>query len=61
MRLDQLSTKLLEWGASGDHAKVIESLRRRTGEICRAMPEGDEGRVNCERFLAPVATTTQSA
>lgn len=53
MRLEQLSAKLLEWGATGDRAKVIEVLRARTGEICRGMPEGDEGRVNCERFLAP--------
>jgi thioredoxin-related protein len=61
MRLEQLSAKLLEWGKGGDRASVIESLRRRTGEICRGMPEGDEGRVNCERFLNPAAPATKRA
>ncbi len=61
MRLEQLSTKLLDWGGTAERAKVIDALRTRTGEICRGMPEGDEGRGNCERFLAPVATATAGA
>lgn len=55
MRLDELSRVLLEWGATGDRAKVVETLRARAGAICRGMPEGDEGRGNCERFLEPRA------
>jgi thioredoxin-related protein len=61
LRLEQLSTKLLDWGKTGDRAKVIESLRNRTGEICRAMPEGDEGRPTCESFLKPAAPASQRA
>jgi thiol-disulfide isomerase/thioredoxin len=61
MRLEQLSTKLLEWGKTGDRAGVIESLRNRAGEICRAMPEGDEGRPACESFLRPAAPASQRA
>lgn len=61
MRLEQLSTKLLDWGGTPGRAKVIDALRTRTGEICRGMPEGDEGRVNCERFLAPAAPATAGA
>ncbi len=55
LRLEQLSTKLLDWGRTGDRAKVIESLRNRAGEICRGMPEGDQGRSSCESFLKPAA------
>jgi thiol-disulfide isomerase/thioredoxin len=61
LRLEQLSTKLLDWGKTGDRAKVIESLRNRAGEICRGMPEGDDGRTNCESFLKPAAPATQHA
>ena len=61
MRLEQLSAKLLEWGKTGDHGKVVEVLRTRTSEICRGMPEGDEGRRNCERFLNPAAPARQGA
>jgi len=61
LRLEQLSTKLLEWGMTGDRSKVIDALRDRTGEICRAMPEGDEGRSTCESFLKPAAPATQRA
>jgi thioredoxin-related protein len=61
MRLEQLSAKLLEWGKSGDRAKVIEGLRHRTGDICRGMPEGDAGRRNCEQFLKPAAPARQGA
>jgi thiol-disulfide isomerase/thioredoxin len=61
LRLDQLSTKLLDWGQSGDAAKVVEELRHRTAAICAGLPEGDEGRANCERFLKPAAPARQGA
>jgi protein disulfide-isomerase len=61
MRLEQLSTKLLDWGKAGERAKVIENLRKRAGEICRGMPEGDQGRSSCESFLKPAAPATQHA
>jgi hypothetical protein len=61
MRLEQLSTKLLEWGAVPEHAPVVEKLRRRTAEICGGMPAGDEGRGNCESFLRPAAPATAGA
>ena len=61
MRLEQLSAKLLEWGTGTERAQVIEQLRRRTAEICRGLPPGDEGRGNCEGFLRPVAPATPSA
>jgi protein disulfide-isomerase len=60
-RLEQLDTKLLEWGKSGDAAKVIDTLRARTSEICRKLPEHDAGRTNCERFLTTKARPTQAA
>ncbi|NJD32124.1 MAG: disulfide isomerase [Gammaproteobacteria bacterium] len=60
-RLEQLSAKLLEWGRTGDRAAVVETLRKRTGDICRGLPAGDEGRKNCERFLSPAAPATQGA
>jgi thiol-disulfide isomerase/thioredoxin len=53
MRLEQLDTKLLEWGKSGEEARVIETLRTRTGEICRKLPQQDAGRESCEQFLRP--------
>ena len=55
MRLEQLSAKLLEWGAVPEHSPVVEKLRLRTAEICGRMPPGDEGRANCEAFLKPAA------
>jgi hypothetical protein len=55
MRLEQLNTRLLDWGQGADRAKVIEKLRARTAEICRGLPEGDAGRRNCESFLKPSA------
>lgn len=61
LRLDQLSTKLLDWGRSGDAAQVVERLRNRTAGICAGLPEGDEGRANCERFLKPASPATQGA
>ncbi len=61
MRLEQLDSKLLEWGKSGEEARVIETLRTRTGEICRKLPANDPGRGNCEKFLNPAAKATQAA
>jgi hypothetical protein len=59
MRLDQLSAKLLDWARTGEQAKVIDALRARAGEICRGMPEGDEGRGNCERSPGPLRQPAQ--
>jgi thiol-disulfide isomerase/thioredoxin len=61
MRLEQLSAKLLEWGQAPEHAPVVEKLRGRTGEICKGLPEGDEGRKNCESFLKPAAPASKTA
>jgi thiol-disulfide isomerase/thioredoxin len=61
MRLEQLSAKLLEWGQGPERAPVVEKLRSRTAEICRDLPQGDEGRKNCESFLKPAAPATTSA
>ncbi len=61
MRLEQLDTKLLEWGRTGAAEKVIDALRARTSEICRKLPENDAGRANCEKFLTAKARPTQAA
>jgi protein disulfide-isomerase len=61
MRLEQLDSKLLEWGQSGEAAKVIDTLRARTSEICRKLPEKDAGRANCEKFLTAKAQPTRAA
>ena len=61
MRLKQLDTKLLEWGKAGEAAKVLDTLRARTGEICRKLPENDAGRASCEKFLTAKARPTQPA
>jgi len=61
MRLEQLSARLLEWGQDPERAPVVERLRSRTAEICKGLPEGDEGRKNCESFLKPAAPATKSA
>jgi thiol-disulfide isomerase/thioredoxin len=61
LRLEQLDTKLLEWGQTGAAASVIETLRARTGEICRKLPEKDAGRANCEKFLTAKAHPTRAA
>ena len=61
MRLEQLSTKLLEWGQAPERSPVVEKLRKRTGEICKGLPDGDEGRRNCENFLKPPAAATKTA
>jgi thiol-disulfide isomerase/thioredoxin len=61
MRLEQLDAKLLDWGQAGAAAKVIDTLRARTSEICRKLPEKDAGRANCEKFLTAKARPTQAA
>jgi hypothetical protein len=61
MRLEQLSAKLLEWGQAPDRAPVVEKLRSRTGEICKGLPEGDEGRKSCENFLKPAAPASKAS
>jgi thiol-disulfide isomerase/thioredoxin len=61
MRLEQLDAKLLEWGQTGAAARVIDTLRARTSEICRKLPEKDAGRTNCEKFLTAKARPTQAA
>jgi protein disulfide-isomerase len=61
MRLEQLSAKLLEWGQAPERAPVVDKLRSRTGEICKGLPEGDEGRGNCENFLKPSAPASKTA
>ena len=53
MRLEELDAKLTDWGKNPERVQVIEKLRARTEEICRGLPEGDEGRRNCESFLEP--------
>jgi hypothetical protein len=51
LRLEQLNTQLLDWGKTGEPARVVDALRARTNEICRKLPEGDEGRLACAGFL----------
>ena len=61
MRLEQLDARLLEWGRSGEPARVVEALRARTHRICEKLPADDAGRRHCERFLNPEAKATRSA
>ncbi|MDH4310772.1 MAG: thioredoxin family protein [Gammaproteobacteria bacterium] len=61
MRLEQLDAKLLEWGQTGEAARVVAALRARTGEICRKLPEQDASRASCEKFLTAKARPTQAA
>jgi protein disulfide-isomerase len=61
MRLEQLSAKLLEWGQGPERAQVVDRLRSRSAEICKGLPEGDEGRKNCESFLKPAVPARPSA
>jgi thioredoxin-related protein len=52
LRLEQLSSKLLDWGKTGtEPARVVESLRVRSQKICDKLPESDAGRRACESFL----------
>jgi thiol-disulfide isomerase/thioredoxin len=61
MRLEQLDSRLLEWGKTGEAAKVVDTLRARTHQICEKLPANDPGRRPCERFLNPAAPATQAA
>jgi len=62
IRLEDLNGRLLEW-SQGDAARseVVAKLRARTMDICRSLPEGEESRRNCERFLSPAAPATRDA
>jgi protein disulfide-isomerase len=60
MRLENLNGKLLEWGDTSERRAVLERLRTRTGEICRALPADDAGRRNCEDFLKSAAPTAHA-
>jgi thiol-disulfide isomerase/thioredoxin len=61
MRLEQLDTRLLEWGRDGDAARVVATLRARTRQICDKLPVDDPGRRRCESFLNPAAKANQAA
>jgi hypothetical protein len=61
-RLEQLSTKLLDWSkGERERAAVVATLRKRTAEICAGLPSGDEGRASCEAFLRPAAAAGAGA
>ncbi len=53
MRLEQLDARLLEWGKTGEPARVVEALHARTSAICIKLPPHDQGRKACEDFLQP--------
>ena len=56
MRLEQLDSEAAGMGhRRARRPGCIETLRARTGEICRKLPAQDPGRANCEKFLAPAA------
>lgn len=61
MRLEQLDAQLLEWGKTGEPAKVVATLRARTQSICSKLPADDPGRRNCEKFLNPAVSATRTA
>ncbi len=61
-RLEQLSTKLLEWSdGQPDRTTVVAKLRARTASTCTRLPAGDAGRASCEAFLSPAAPGTAGA
>jgi thiol-disulfide isomerase/thioredoxin len=61
-RLEQLSSKMLEWGAGQpDRAAVVAKLRARTATACARLPSGDAGRASCDAFLSPAAPGTAGA
>ncbi len=62
IRLESLDEKLREWSKdSAARASVIETLRARTRAICEDLPESEESRRNCERFLNPAVPATREA
>ncbi len=61
MRLDQLGSKLLEWGTSPDRKAVVATLKARTTRICAGLPADDPGRESCEHFLSGVPPATPAA
>jgi thiol-disulfide isomerase/thioredoxin len=61
-RLEQLSTRLLEWSADQpERLSVVARLRERTASTCAGLPAGDAGRANCEAFLNPAGPATAGA
>jgi thiol-disulfide isomerase/thioredoxin len=62
IRLEALDGKLRDWSKdSEERARVIETLRARTEQICKGLPESEQSRSNCERFLNPAVPATQEA
>jgi hypothetical protein len=62
IRLEALDGKLRDWSKdSEERARVIEALRARTEQICKGLPESEQSRSNCERFLNPAVPATQEA
>jgi thiol-disulfide isomerase/thioredoxin len=62
IRLEALDGKLREWSKdSEERARVVETLRTRTHEICKDLPESGDSRRNCERFLNPAVPATREA
>jgi thioredoxin-related protein len=62
LRLEQLSSKLLDWSyRQPDRTAVVTKLRERTAGLCSKLPSGDQGRANCEAFLRPSGPATVGA
>jgi thiol-disulfide isomerase/thioredoxin len=62
LRLEQLSTKLLDWSqGQQDRVAVVTKLRGRAAGICSGLPADDQGRASCEAFLRPAAPATVGA
>jgi thioredoxin-related protein len=62
MRLEDLNGRLLEWSKDNPaRTEVVAKLRARTMDICHGLPEGEDSRRNCERFLSPAAPATRDA
>ena len=51
-RLARISSTLKQWSAGGRHAETIAAIRKRMGEICGRIPEGDTAKQSCRAFLA---------
>jgi thiol-disulfide isomerase/thioredoxin len=62
LRLEQLSTRLLDWSQGrADRTAVVTKLRERTAGTCSGLPAGDEGRASCDAFLRAEAPATAGA
>jgi thioredoxin-related protein len=51
--LGRVAQSLHKWNANGEHAAVLMRLQGELSKICRRLPAGDPGRINCEGSLAP--------